>query len=105
MGNGHISPKVVVFVDSRMARRALAMNAVIGVGNGCGEARIERDFKTVYKEISTEDPKPLSVFEAMAAADPHHVWRAILQGPLDGAIYQRTGEGEWMLIRELGGIA
>ena len=44
-------------------------------------------------------------FEDRAAGDPDHDWRFEIHGPLDGVVYQRHGEGEWVAVKGLDGFA
>lgn len=43
--------------------------------------------------------------EKLAAADPDHDWRIIIDGPLSGRTYQRQGEANWVLIEQNEGFA
>lgn len=72
---------------------------------GFGEAKVTRDGKTVYKEPTgdgeiwtTEDA------EKLAAEDPDHDWRIVLNAPLYGRTFQRQ-DGHWLLIEENRGFA
>ena len=79
--------------------RIATMDMVIAVG--FGDAHVSRDGENVYTEPcswSTEDLRTLSEFEAMAAADPDHDWRVIMNAPLRNREYQRHDTGTWVLI-------
>lgn len=43
--------------------------------------------------------------EALAATDPDHDWRILLEGPLSGRTYQRQGEANWVLVEQHEGFA
>jgi hypothetical protein len=43
--------------------------------------------------------------EKLAAADPDHDWRVVLDGPLSGVTYQRHGPAEWLVVAKNGGFA
>ena len=43
--------------------------------------------------------------EREAVIDPDHDWRVTLFGPLHGEVYQRQGEGEWLLVESNQGFA
>lgn len=82
-------------------------NAIIGVG--FGYAALICDGIPVWVEPneveSDDDYMTGAKAEAMAAADPDHDWRIILDGPLSGRTYQRHAPGEWVLIRQDMGFA
>lgn len=82
------------------------MDMVIAIG--FGYAGITRDRKDVWHEpidAAWEDLPTLAHFEEMAAADPDHDWRAILDGPMRGRTYQRQGPGQWVLVASNQGFA
>ncbi len=43
--------------------------------------------------------------EKLAAADPEHDWRIILEGALSGRTYQRHGPEQWVLVEQNEGFA
>lgn len=43
--------------------------------------------------------------EALAAADPDHVWEIVIVGAMSGATYTRTAEGKWIATRHDEGFA
>lgn len=55
--------------------------------------------------IQTEDFIRFADIEKMAVADPDHDWRVQLHGPMHGEVYQRQGEGEWLLVEKDDGFA
>ena len=71
---------------------------------GFGDAIISRDGKEVYRAAPARDAEDfqnapaLSVFEALAAADPDRDWRFFLNLPLRSATYQRHGKEKWVLV-------
>jgi hypothetical protein len=47
----------------------------------------------------------LRQFEIKARRDPDHDWRVTINGPLYTAVYQRHGDGEWVLVERGEGFA
>jgi hypothetical protein len=82
-------------------------DGVIAVG--FGYAGLLRDGQSVYDEPS--DAKSDDEYmtgaqaETMAAADPDHDWRIVLEGPLSGRTYQRHGPNAWALVEQNMGFA
>jgi len=76
---------------------------------GFGYAALHRDEEPVYTEPSepeTEDAYMTGAqAEAVAAADPDHDWRIVLESPLSSRTYQRHGAGEWALVEQGIGFA
>ena len=76
---------------------------------GFGYAALERDGEPVYTEPanakSGADYMTGAQAEAIAAADPDHDWRIVLDAPLSDRVYQRHGAGEWALIEQGTGFA
>lgn len=75
---------------------------------GFGGWTIYRDAKAYYCPPinKTYDDYPrLAEYEAKAQADPDHDWQAVLNLPLRDAVYQRQGEGRWVLIETGEGFA
>ena len=75
---------------------------------GFGTSGVTKDGAYVYQESPKEewnDCPTLSKFEGMAAIDPDHDWRMFRHGPLKGSVYQRHGDGKWVLISEDEGFA
>lgn len=75
--------------------------------NGFGGWIITRDGELWFSENSEtewEDSKKLQDIEIAAQDSPDHDWRAILNAPLRGAVYQRQN-GKWLLIEENEGFA
>lgn len=78
------------------------LDDVISVGFGF--AALLRDSEVVYSE-SEGDPMTGAQAEEMAAADPNHDWRILLDGPLSSYTYQRHGKRKWVLIENGKGFA
>ena len=76
---------------------------------GFGYAGVLRDGNSVYDEPrdakSDDEYMTGAQAEALAAADPDHDWRIVLEGPLSGRTYQRHGPNEWALIEQNMGFA
>jgi hypothetical protein len=82
-------------------------NGIIAVGFGF--AALCRDGEPVYTEPNDAESDDAYMTgaqaEAMAAGDPEHDWRIILDGPLSGRTYQRHGPNEWALVEQNMGFA
>lgn len=78
---------------------------------GFGYAALHRDGEPVYTEPTVDEDTADGAYmtgaqaEAMAAADPDHDWRIVLEGPLSGRTYQRHGPNEWALVEQNLGFA
>lgn len=72
---------------------------------GFGYAALHRDGEPVYIESSDDANMTGAQAEAMAAADPDHDWRIVLEGPLSGRVYQRHEAGQWALVQQNMGFA
>ena len=76
---------------------------------GFGYAGLHRDGERLYTEPdeaeSEDEYMPGAKAEELAAADPDHDWRIVLESPLSGRTYQRHGAGEWALIEQNQGFA
>lgn len=72
---------------------------------GVGYAALHKDREPVWSEGDTADDMTGADAEALAAQDPDHDWRIVLQGPLSGRTYQRHGPGEWVLVKMNQGFA
>lgn len=75
---------------------------------GFGYAAVTRDGKEVYSEPNDGDEDKMwtgADAEKVAAADPDHDWRISKYAPLYDAVYQRHGEGQWVLIERGDGFA
>ena len=80
------------------------MDMIVAVG--FGTARVTRGRKIIFQEAyNDEDFHYLAEFEEMAAKDPDHDWRVLLDAPLRSREYQRQGEGTWVLIKSGMGFA
>jgi hypothetical protein len=71
---------------------------------GFGSWDVTRDGEYVGGDIH-DSSTPLQQFEGMAAKDPDHDWRLSVQGPLWEGVYQRHGEGQWVLVEQGDGFA
>lgn len=76
---------------------------------GFGECSVTRDGVDVYKEeaLADEDADAplLKQFEDMAKADPDHDWRVRFSRAMSEEVYQRHGDGRWVLIEKGMGFA
>lgn len=83
------------------------VDGIIAVG--FGYAALHCDNKAVWVEPNEakSDDEYLTGAQAeeMAAKDPEHDWRIVLEGPLSGRTYQRHGENEWALVEQNLGFA
>lgn len=77
------------------------------VSVGFGYAGLKRDNQDVWVEDvnNEQDFMTGERAETLAAADPDHDWRIVLQGPLSNRTYQRHGPNEWVLIEQGRGFA
>jgi hypothetical protein len=81
-----------------------SMEMVVAVGFGI--AQVTKGEELIYSEgFEEEEFRTLAEFEGMAAADPDHDWRVLLEGPLRSREYQRHGPGEWVLVASGPGFA
>lgn len=72
---------------------------------GFGYAGLHRDGEPMWTEQDGQEDMTGEQAEAMAAADPDHDWRIVLEGPLSGRTYQRHAASEWALIEQNMGFA
>ena len=76
---------------------------------GFGYAALHRDGEPIYTEPHIDDESAQYMTgaqaEEIAAADPDHDWRIVLEAPLSGRTYQRHGPGEWALVEQNMGFA
>lgn len=75
------------------------------VSVGFGYAAVTKDGEPVLEDSLDADDITGAQAEALAAADPDHDWRIVLEGPLSGRTYQRHGTGEWALVEQNQGFA
>lgn len=93
-------------MNCRKAGHLAPMDMLVGVG--FGQAQLLKDGVVMYDEINvTDDDGYLSVegAEAMAAVDPDHDWRIVINAPLHGETYQRHGKAQWVLVDSNRGFA
>lgn len=87
----------------------LHAEAIIAVG--FGDAHLERDGEILWDETTNGegldwgDMMTCARAESMAAKDPNHDWRIVLNGPLHGETYQRHGNGKWVCVEQNEGFA
>lgn len=98
------------------------MDGIIAVGFGYAgvtkdghEVLREPDWSPAYDddgELLPEDQQPPepeyptgAQAEELAAADPDHDWRIVIDGPLSGRTYQRHGPENWVLVEQNMGFA
>lgn len=77
------------------------------VAVGFGDAHVSKDGVVIWREGNQEwgELPTLRKFENMAAKDPNHDWRAVLNGPMHGETYQRQAPKEWVLVERNQGFA
>lgn len=78
------------------------------IGVGFGYAALQKNSAVVWSEDEVwESGKYMTgaEAEALAAQDPDHDWRIVLEGPLSGRTYQRHAPGEWALVEQNPGFA
>ena len=70
-------------------------------------AALVKDGEIVWMEHNHEWDECMTVAQAeeLAAADPDHDWRIVLDGPLQGLTYQRHGQMRWVLVAKNQGFA
>ena len=87
------------------ATHVLEMNRILCVGFGSCNASKDGEF--VYDEQDIKDDKyPTAQYlEDMANSDPDHDWRVSFFTPLHDEVYQRQGEGYWVMIESGPGLA
>lgn len=81
---------------------------VIGVGFGLGA--LTKDDAIVWAEETQlvqfdDDVLTGADAEKIAAGDPDHDWRIVIDGPIVKYVYQRHGTGRWVLIEKGDGFA
>jgi len=75
---------------------------------GFGYAALHRDGEPVYAEPNEPEDDAYMTgaqAEAMAATDPDHDWRIVLEAPLSSRTYQRHGPDQWVLVEQGMGFA
>lgn len=74
---------------------------------GFGMAALTKNGDIVWREHNQEWDECMTVSQAeeLAAADPDHDWRIVLDGPLRGSTYQRHGQMQWVLVAKNQGFA
>lgn len=72
---------------------------------GFGLLTVTRDGEDVICDIHGDIPRPAMRAENAARKDPDHDWRLRVDGPLNGAVYQRHGQSEWVMVESLRGFA
>ena len=75
---------------------------------GFGTAGYSKDGNILWqegREDEFENAPTVEMVEAMARCDPDHDWRIFFHAPLYSAVYQRQGDGVWVLVRKGEGFA
>lgn len=73
---------------------------------GFGMAALTKNGECVWMEDDEwHECMTVAQAEELAAADPDHDWRIVLDGPLRGSTYQRHGEMQWVLVAKNQGFA
>ena len=76
---------------------------------GFGFTGLMKGGECVYDEPhnakSDDDYMTGAQAETLAAADPDHDWKIVIDGPLSGRTYQRHGPNEWALVEQNHGFA
>lgn len=78
------------------------------VAVGFGFAALTKDGELVWTEPDEDDESSFLTgeqAEKIAAADPDHDWRIVLESPLSGRAYQRHEPNKWALIDQNNGFA
>lgn len=76
--------------------------------SGFGGWDITKDGTHFFSESNDkeyDESKPLKDIECLAKLEPKCDWRANLNLPLRNAVYQRQGEGKWVLVEQGQGFA
>lgn len=84
----------------------LSMEAVLAVG--FGDCTVTKDGVVVYSEnqcASTDEFWSGQDAENKAKKDPNHDWRITFMAPLYDSVYQRHGDGHWVLVEKGKGFA
>ena len=77
------------------------MDMMIAVG--FGDANVTKNGKEVYSEHESckenwDNAWYVKNAEEAAKLDPDNDWRITIFSPLHGEVYQRQGDGEWILV-------
>ena len=67
-----------------------------------GIATVTKDGEIFYSEEKSERVWTVADAEKEASKDQDHDWRIYFAGELRGRMYQRQGEGKWVLVKEYG---
>lgn len=70
---------------------------------GFGAAYVEKHGENF--SMSLDEDATVRDAEDFAAGDPDHDWRLTINAPLYAAVYQRQGDGEWVLVDRGKGFA
>lgn len=95
--------KLPAIGGSGHANERFPPDGIIAVG--FGYAGLHRDGVPVYCEHRADAVMTGEAAETIAAADPDHDWRIVLDGPLWSGTFQRHGVGEWVLVERGQGFA
>lgn len=70
---------------------------------GFGWVSVQCDGQTIWH--GDNDRKKLKSVERQARREPYRRWTVEFYGPMSGAIYERKGRDEWVLISKNAGFA
>jgi len=100
-----LSGKQQPCLHAGVADDVFPMDGIIAVGFGA--AQVTCDGKLILDGESSELEDYVTGADAEAAAlrDPDHDWRISLYGPLSERVYQRHGDGLWVLVEQGDGFA
>lgn len=80
--------------------QTIALDALVHPGFGGAQVSRGEDWGRELDEDATVQDA-----EEIAAGDPDHDWRLTINAPLYDAVYQRQGEGVWVLVERGEGFA
>lgn len=83
----------------------LPLDTMIAIG--LGDCWVMKDQDFVYSVTSwpDEDAPKLQKFEDQAKVDPDHDWKVCFSRAMSKEIYQRHGDGSWVLVEKGMGFA
>lgn len=80
--------------------QTIPLDALVHPGFGGADMSRDGDWGQALDEGATVQDA-----EDIAAGDPDHDWRLTINAPLYTAVYQRQGEGQWVLVERGRGFA
>ena len=103
-GGDPLKEALVACLTCQAAETVFPHDGLIAVG--FGYAALTKDGEVVFQEEQwIEEIMTCADAEKLALADPCHDWRIHLVGPLRERLFQRQGEGNWVLIKQGEGFA